>query len=159
MKAWIYGNKRIHADSSSLPLIASGPVYPQTLPFLSLSSHRPPCPFALRILLFLLFTLSLFSSLLPLAKVQRRGLPVADDQRGFPFSTPCCCCCCVAAPPPSSSLPSSSLFSRALGTIILRDEIRRGFRVERLRGIDAARGYRADELGLILGDRRLRSSS
>lgn len=91
------------------------------------------------------------SSLLPLAKMQRRGLPVADDQRGFPFSTPCCCCCAAATivPPPSSSLPSSSLFSRALGStrmIILREEIRRDLRVERLRGVDArARGYRVDE--------------
>jgi len=62
------------------------------------------------------------------AKVQRRGLPVVDDQRGFPFSTPCCCAAAAtaAAPSPFSSLPSSSLFSRTLGTtgmIILREKI------------------------------------
>lgn len=59
------------------------------------------------------------------AKVQRRGLPVVDDQRGFPFSTPCCCAT-IATPPPSSSLPSSFLFFHVLGStgmIILNEKI------------------------------------
>lgn len=62
------------------------------------------------------------------AKMQHRGLPVVDDQRGFPFSTPCCCAATTAAPPPSSSLPSSSLFFHALGStrmIILYEKIQR----------------------------------
>lgn len=130
------------SESTRIPLSLDRP--PFRFSFLGPFSLSPslfccsllPCFLALLILLFLLspfLFLSRCSSLLPLAKVQRRGLPVADDQRGFPFSTPCCCCCCAAAtaPPPFSSLPSSSLFSRALGTtgmIILRGEIRRGLR-------------------------------
>lgn len=96
---------------------------------LFLFSSCPPCPFAIRILLFVLpislSLSSLFSVALRSAKVQRRGLPVVDDQRGFPFSTPCCCAATTTALP-SSSLPSSSLFFRALGStgmIILYEKI------------------------------------
>jgi len=61
------------------------------------------------------FFLSLFFSVtLRFAKVQRRGLPVVDDQRGFPFSTPCCAATTL---PPFSSLPSSSLFFHASSSI------------------------------------------
>lgn len=137
-KGSICGNKSEFMDSFlllryllSLLLLLSPFLYS-----LFLFSSCPPCPFAIRILLFVLplpFSLSsLFSVALRSAKVQRRGLPVVDDQRGFPFSTPCCCCCCcaatTAAPPPSSSLPSSSLFFRALGStgmIILYEKIQR----------------------------------
>lgn len=74
---------------------------------------------------------SLFLSLVPLlrcTKVQRRGLPVVDDQRGFPFSTLYCCAATTAALLPSFSLLSSSLFFRALGStgmIILYEKIQR----------------------------------
>lgn len=90
--------------------------------FLSFSLCLPSL-FTLCILLFAL------SPLRTLAGMQRRrGLPVTDDQRGFPFSTSCCC----TVPLPSFfSLPTSSLFSRALdstGIIILHERIRRSLR-------------------------------
>lgn len=79
--------------------------------------------------LHLPFSLSfLLSFTLRSAKVQRRGLPLMDDQRSFPFSMPCCCAATTAALPPSSSLPFSSLFFHTLssiGMIILREKIRR----------------------------------
>lgn len=97
---------------SFLALLALSLSVSSSLSFLSLSLLRS-----------LLFSVALRS-----AKVQRRGLPVVDDQRGFPFSTPCCCTATIATPPPSSSLPSSSLFFRALGStrmIILHEKIQR----------------------------------
>lgn len=106
--------------------------------------HPPSLPFCSPYLLLRPFYLSLScslprsSSLLrgAFAKVQRRGLPVADDQRGFPFSTPCCCA--------AASLLSVS-FSRALGStgmIILREKIRRDLH-ERLSQSQCTR-YRID---------------
>lgn len=133
-KGNICGNKSEFMDSFLLlRCFLSLSVSPsQSLYSLFLFSSCPPCPFAIRILLLVLpipFSLSfLFSVALRPAKVQRRGLPVVDDQRGFPFSTPCCCAATTTAPPPSSSLPSSSLFFRALGStgmIILYEKIQR----------------------------------
>lgn len=107
--------------SFSVPLLFVSLFFLPSLPF----------PFAIRILLLVLplpFSLSFLCVALRSAKMQHRGLPVVDDQRGFPFSTPCCCAATTAAPPPSSSLPSSSLFFHALGStrmIILYEKIQR----------------------------------
>lgn len=133
---------RIPFSGVSYPCLVS-PSFLSLSLVVSLSSPWPLCPFAICVFsspgrpFSLSSSLSLLLLLLRLAptrafaKVQHAEVfQSVDDQRGFPFSTPscCCCCCCAASPPPSFSLPSSSLFSRALGTtgmIILRERIRR----------------------------------
>lgn len=126
IKGNIYENKNEFTDSFPLvrcfllclsflvPLLFVSLFFLPSLPFCyPYSSPRPSSLF----LSFVLFRCC--------AKVQRRGLPVVDDQRGFSFSTPCCCAT-IAAPPPSSSLPSSFLFFHVLGStgmIILNEKI------------------------------------
>lgn len=133
-KGSICENKNLWIPFSSFALLFLSLCFSFSIPLLFVSLvFLPSLPFRyLCILLFVLplpFSLSSFFSVaLRSAKVQRRGLPVVDDQRGFPFSTPCCCAATTTAPPPFSSLPSSSLFFGALGStgiIILYEKIQR----------------------------------